>query len=162
MTIDKRTYIVAGITRDKDELPKVRYSGDELEPRVKLYKYLGAVEVEFIELPQPMNKIEICKYLLTLDTFAKNSEYRKAIEVELAKKEALVAPKVPKKRGPKPKAKPAPVAKAPKAKKAAKAAPVVATPVLKKGEVETLMVEETYDHDDFDIRQFEQLAAADY
>lgn len=171
MSIEKRLYAVAGVTVDAAGVAKVRYSGEDFEARQKLYVYLGAKLVRLIKLPHLMNKIDVCKHLLTLSDFA---QYAEVIQTELAKKEALVAPKVPKKRGPKPKAKSASVAapkkaakpakkvkasKPAKAAKAAKAAPVAEAPVLDKGEVETLIVEEDYDHD-FDVQEFEKLAAS--
>jgi hypothetical protein len=181
MSIENRLYAVVGVTVDAAGVAKVRYSGEDFEAREKLYVYLGAKLVRLVKLPKPLNKIDACKHLLALSDF---KQYVEVIETELAKKEALVAPKVPKKRGPKPKAKSASVPAPKKAAKAAKgkvkakakAAPVAApfwgaghakakatadtaVPVLDKGEVETLIVEEDYDHD-FDVEQFEKIAAS--
>lgn len=165
--IATRTYGVAGVARSPEGVVKVRYSDNDIVYRTKMYQAKGFTDIEFFELGKRMTKIEVCNYLLGV--FSDKQEYVDAINLELSKKEALVAPKVAKKRGPKAKAKPtaapkpAKAAKAPKkasGKAAAKAVP--ATPVAKKlevGEVETLEVIEDDDTDDFDIRQFERMAA---
>lgn len=125
MDIDKRLYNVAGVTVDKKLVAKVRYSTEEFETRIKMYENMGCKAL-FIELPEPMNKIDICKYLRTVPAF---DPFDAEIEAELLKKRALVEPKVPKKRGRPPKAKTAgpavvaskTVAKQPKNKPAVKA-----------------------------------------
>ena len=166
--IATRTYGVAGVCRTPEGVIKVRYSDHDVANRVKLYQSQKCTDIEFFNLGQRMTKIEICNHLLTM--FSDKQEYVTAINLELSKKEALVTPKVAKKRGPKPKAKPAAAAKpakAPKATKPAKAPKaaakaVKAAPAAKKleiGEVETLEVIEDDLTDDFDIRQFEQMAA---
>lgn len=169
MAIQDRLYKVAGMSRDPAGTLKVRYSGEALALRIKLYVALGHTEVDFFELPRPMNKVEVCQFLLGGGLANITDEQRRVIEVELGKKVALVTPKVPKKRGPKPKAdKAAKAAKTPRTKRTPKAAPSKPTakvsakkdiaPKREIGEVETLEVIED-DADDFDIRQFERLAA---
>lgn len=167
MSVETRLYKVAGMSRCPQGSLKVRYSGEDLEERIKLYAYLKHTDILFFELPKPMNKVDICKLMLSGGVENLTAEQRKVIEVELGKKEKLVAPKVPQKRGPKPKAKTAaakPTAKAVTQKKiaAVKAAPVKPAPKKAepdRGEIETLEVIEDTDVDDFDIRQFERLAA---
>lgn len=166
MSVDKRLYKVAGVTVDAEGVAKVRYSGEDLDARVKLYLYLGVKVAKFVMLPRPMNKIDACAHLLSLSDYA---QYQSVIEAERGKKEAMVAPKVAKKRGPKPKAKPAAVPAAKKAKPAKAAKPAAkkavgkAAPVadskLEKGEVvEVMEITDDYERD-FDIEQFERMAS---
>lgn len=167
MAINDRLYDAAGITVDGEGVVKVRYIGDadQIPSRVKMYSSQGCKKVEFFELPKPMNKIEVCKYLLGKFEFVK---FKSAIELEMGKKETLVTPKVPGKRGRKPNPNKVVAVKQPTAKKQPAVVVPKGTKVTKVqnlspkkeiGEVEVLEVIEDTDSDDFDIRQFERMAA---
>lgn len=169
--IEDRVYEVAGYTEDATGAVKIRYSADELESRVKLYTSQGYPVVKFMVLPKPMNKISICKYFLVSSQMKSEKNWaaiKAAIEVELSKKEALIPPAIPRKRGRPAKAastvstiKPAKKVVASSKKKEVKSSVPKAKP-LKIGEVETLeSQEEEVLSDDFDIRQYAALADFD-
>lgn len=167
--IEDRVYEVAGYTEDSSGVVKIRYSAEELDSRVKLYTSQDYPVVDFMVLPKPMNKIEICKYLLTSGHMKSRKNWdviKAAIEAELGKKEALIPPAIPRKRGRPakvasavPAVKPAKKVVAPK-KKEVKSSVPKAKP-LKIGEVETLESQEEVLSDDFDIRQYAALADLD-
>lgn len=63
-----KLFTVAGITVHNGNA-KVRFT-DDMSRRVKQFTKGGATRVDFVSLPQAMNKIDALKYLLTLDNFA--------------------------------------------------------------------------------------------
>ncbi len=63
-----KLFSVAGITVHNGNA-KVRFTED-MGRRVKQFSKGGATRVDFVSLPQAMNKIDALKYLLTLPNFA--------------------------------------------------------------------------------------------
>ena len=63
-----KLFSVAGITVHNGNA-KVRFTED-MGRRVKQFTKGGATRVDFVSLPQAMNKIDALKYLLTLPNFA--------------------------------------------------------------------------------------------
>lgn len=63
-----KLFTVAGITVHNGNA-KVRFTED-MSRRVKQFAKGGATRVDFVSLPQSMNKIDALKYLLTLENFA--------------------------------------------------------------------------------------------
>ena len=63
-----KLFTVAGITVHNGNA-KVRFTED-MSRRVKQFTKGGASRVDFVQLPQAMNKIDALKYLLTLPNFA--------------------------------------------------------------------------------------------
>lgn len=61
-------YTVAGITVHNGDA-KVRFT-DDMARRVKQFTKGGATRVDFVTLPNAMNKIDALKYMLTLNEFA--------------------------------------------------------------------------------------------
>lgn len=74
-------YSVAGVSINKGKV-KVRFCSD-LVLRVKNLQKQGDTDINLIELPTPMTKPEVCKFLLTRDEFKK---YAEDIEQILGKK----------------------------------------------------------------------------
>lgn len=62
-----QTFTVVGIT-DHNGNVKVRFT-DDMVRRVKQFSKGGASRIDFIELPEPMTKIEALKYMLTCKEF---------------------------------------------------------------------------------------------
>ena len=63
-----KLFTVAGITVHNGNA-KVRFT-DDMSRRVKQFTKGGATRVDFVSLPQAMNKIDALKYMLTLPEFA--------------------------------------------------------------------------------------------
>ena len=63
-----KLFTVAGITVHNGNA-KVRFT-DDMGRRVKQFTKGGATRVDFVTLPNAMNKIDALKYLLTLPNFA--------------------------------------------------------------------------------------------
>ena len=61
-------YTVVGITVHNGDA-KVRFT-DDMARRVKQFTKGGATRVDFVALPNAMNKIDALKYMLTLSEFA--------------------------------------------------------------------------------------------
>ena len=70
--INGNTFTVVGIT-DHGGNVKVRFT-DDLVRRVKQFAKGGASRIDFIELPQPMTKIEALKYMLTTKEFSSEDD----------------------------------------------------------------------------------------
>jgi hypothetical protein len=90
-------FSVAGVSKWNNSF-KVRFANDLA--RVKMLVKRGNTDIELIELPTPMTKPEIITYLKTTDLY-KNPEYAAAIDE--ADEKYNPVPRVPKKRGRKPK-----------------------------------------------------------
>jgi hypothetical protein len=90
-------FTVAGVSKWNNAY-KVRFANDIA--RVKMLVKRGNTDIELIELPEPMTKPQIVTYLKTTDLY-KNAEYSAAIDE--ADEKYNPAPRVPKKRGRKPK-----------------------------------------------------------
>ena len=67
-----QTFTVVGIT-DHNGSVKVRFT-DDLVRRVKQFAKGGASRIDFIELPNPMTKIDALKYMLTCKEFASEDD----------------------------------------------------------------------------------------
>ena len=67
-----QTFTVVGIT-DHNGSVKVRFT-DDLVRRVKQFAKGGAGRIDFIELPNPMTKIEALKYMLTCKEFSSEND----------------------------------------------------------------------------------------
>ncbi len=79
-----QTFTVVGIT-DHNGNVKVRFT-DDMVRRVKQFSKGGASRIDFIELPNPMTKIEALKYMLTCKEF-QSAEDQATIEDTLEDKE---------------------------------------------------------------------------
>ena len=66
------TFTVVGIT-DHGGNVKVRFT-DDMVRRVKQFSKGGAGRIDFIELPEPMTKIEALKYMLTRKEFSSEDD----------------------------------------------------------------------------------------
>ena len=70
--ITGNTFTVVGIT-DHSGNVKVRFT-DDMVRRVKQFSKGGAGRIDFIELPEPMTKIEALKYMLTCKEFSSEDD----------------------------------------------------------------------------------------
>ena len=66
------TFTVVGIT-DHGGNVKVRFT-DDMVRRVKQFAKGGASRIDFVELPNPMTKIEALKYMLTCKEFSSEDD----------------------------------------------------------------------------------------
>lgn len=69
---------VAGVSKQKG-VYKVRFAND-LVSRVKNLIKDGQEDINLVNLPNPMEKGEVVKYLMTQDSFMDKPEWRAAIE----------------------------------------------------------------------------------
>lgn len=107
-----QVFTVAGVSKLKGEY-KVRFANDTM--RVKVLAKHGHEDIELIDLPNPMTKLDAVKYLATRDEF-NSVVYQSAIADYLDRKDEA------------PKAKaPAVKASGPAAKKATKASKAAVT-----------------------------------
>lgn len=90
-------FTVAGVSKWNDDF-KVRFANDL--SRVKMLVKRGNTEIELVELPRPMTKPEIATFLKSTELYQK-PEYAAAIDA--ANEKYNPAPRVPQKRGRKPK-----------------------------------------------------------
>lgn len=67
-----QTFTVVGITEHNGNV-KVRFT-DDMVRRVKQFSKGGASRIDFIELPNPMTKIEALKYMLTCKEFSNEND----------------------------------------------------------------------------------------
>lgn len=67
-----QTFTVVGITDHNGNI-KVRFT-DDMVRRVKQFSKGGATRIDFIELPNPMTKIEALKYMLTCTEFSSEND----------------------------------------------------------------------------------------
>lgn len=182
--LETRLYNVVGVTFDQNSQIKVRYATDQVEQRERHYLKFGATFAYFAALPKPMTKMDIVEYLTTTsltDVFGDRIQgVEKAVEEGIALEEErlalALAPKEPKKRGPKPKAKPAKASAKPKKAKAAtkskkKAEKKVEAPARVEAEeydldaespgdwgTEVPILDSDYDDDSVDLSEFEAMA----
>ena len=63
----EKTFTVAGVAT-QNGVTKVRFAND-LVARVKILDKAGCSEIDLIELPEAMTKLEALRYLQTLDSF---------------------------------------------------------------------------------------------
>ena len=102
-----QTFSHAGVSKLNGEF-KVRFCNDAM--RVKVLAKNGHTGIDIVELKNPMTKVEIVEYLLSIDFDNGNKEVRTALEQALDKRSAPeAANKSPaKKEVKKPKKAPAP------------------------------------------------------
>ena len=67
-----QTFKVVGITEHNGNT-KIRFTHDMVR-RVKQFSKGGATRIDFIDLPEPMTKIEALKYMLTCKEFASEED----------------------------------------------------------------------------------------
>jgi len=79
--MSQKTFKVAGIATDSKGNTKVRYAND-LQKRVVVLFTNKFTNINFVELPQQMSKLDACNYILELDNF-KND--KSVIELEIRK-----------------------------------------------------------------------------
>jgi len=79
----------AGVSRLKGEF-KARFANDVA--RVKLLAKNGHSDIDIIELPQPMTKVDALTYLLSIDFDNGNAEVRTAIQAGLDSRKDKAAP----------------------------------------------------------------------
>jgi hypothetical protein len=79
--MSQKTFKVAGIATDHKGNTKVRYAND-LQKRVVVLFTNKFTNINFVELPQQMSKLDACNYILELDNF-KND--KSVIELEIRK-----------------------------------------------------------------------------
>ena len=102
------TFTVAGTSTDRG-VTKVRFANDML--RVKVLEKNGHINIDLIELKEPMTKEAIAAYLLKINFAEGDAVKQSAIEAELDKR----TPKAGNKDAPKKETKKAPKPTAPKA-----------------------------------------------
>jgi len=73
----------AGVSRHKGEF-KVRFANDAM--RVKILAKNGHKDIDVIELPNPMTKLEITAYLLSINFDNGNAEVRAALDAAHGKR----------------------------------------------------------------------------
>jgi hypothetical protein len=79
--MSQKTFKVAGIATDSKGNTKVRYAND-LQKRIVVLFTNKFTNINFVELPQQMSKLDACNYILELDNF-KND--KSVIELEIRK-----------------------------------------------------------------------------
>ena len=85
----EKLFTVAGTATTPDGVTKVRCAND-LVARIKILSKAGCTDINLVELPKPMTKLEALQHLQTLGTYAGDAAY--AIGNKLAEK-AKVAKK---------------------------------------------------------------------
>ena len=86
---DNKTFTVAGTATNPDGTVKARFAND-LVARIKILNKAGCSNINLVELPQPMTKIEALEHLQSLGTFEGDAAYaiatRAADKAKAAKK----------------------------------------------------------------------------
>lgn len=77
------TFAYAGVSRQKGEF-KARWANDAA--RVKILAKSGHSDIDVIELPNPMTKVEAVEYLLSINFDNGRAEVRAALEEALNKR----------------------------------------------------------------------------
>ena len=91
-----KLYTVAGVSKVKNQY-KVRFANDIM--RVKILQKRGNTDIDLFELPEPMSKPNIVKYLKTTHLMD-NPEYQLAIDTADAKYNPVTTVKVRKSKSP--------------------------------------------------------------
>jgi predicted acyltransferase (DUF342 family) len=84
-----QTFSHAGVSKLNGEF-KVRFCNDALRQKVLIKN--GHTSIDIVELKNPMTKVEIVGYLLSIDFDNGNKEVRAALEQALDKRSAPKAP----------------------------------------------------------------------
>jgi len=66
--MDNRTFKVAGTSTDPKGSTKIRFANDYVA-RIKILNMRRHTGINLVELSQPMNKQEICEFLMSHDKF---------------------------------------------------------------------------------------------
>ena len=66
--MDNRTFKVAGVSTDPKGSTKIRFANDYVQ-RIKILNMRKHTDVNLVELSKPMNKQEICEFLMVNDKF---------------------------------------------------------------------------------------------
>ena len=104
------TFAVAGVST-REGVIKARFAKDMM--RVKVLAKTGSTDIDLIELPHSMTKVEAVEYLLSIDFDNGNLAVRTALETALDKRAPKAANRdKPKKEAKKPKKEKAPAPKA--------------------------------------------------
>lgn len=70
---DNKTFTIAGVATHNG-VTKARFAND-MVARIKILTKAGATNVNLVELPKPMTKIEALEYLQSLGTFTGDAGY---------------------------------------------------------------------------------------
>ena len=70
--MDNRTFKVAGVSTDPKGSTKIRFANDYVQ-RIKILNMRKHTDINLVELSKPMNKQEICEFLLVNDKFQSES-----------------------------------------------------------------------------------------
>jgi len=71
--MDNRTFKVAGISTDPKGSTKIRFANDYVA-RIKILNMRRHTDVNLVELSKPMNKQEICEFLMAHDKFQSEAD----------------------------------------------------------------------------------------
>lgn len=86
---DNKTFTVAGTATNPDGTAKARFAND-LVARIKILNKAGCSNINLVELPRPMTKVEALEHLQSLGTFEGDAAYaiatRAADKAKAAKK----------------------------------------------------------------------------
>ena len=89
---DNKQFTVAGTATNPDGTTKARFAND-LVARIKILNKAGCTNINLVELPTPMTKLEALEYLQTLGTFEGDASYaiatRAADKAKAAKKKEV-------------------------------------------------------------------------
>ena len=66
--MDNRTFKVAGVSTDPKGSTKIRFANDYVQ-RIKILNMRKHTDINLVELEKPMNKAEICDFLMSHDKF---------------------------------------------------------------------------------------------
>lgn len=78
MTHEK--YFVAGVARNSAGQLKARYSTLTVAETIERQEKAGNTDICYVELPTAMSRQEIPAYLLTLDLFSNNTQFKAVLE----------------------------------------------------------------------------------
>ena len=79
-------YVTGGVSQNSKGTWKVRFSTLDVESTMVRQVKAGNENNFYVELPRPMTRDELPAYLLTLNEFSTNPEFRAVIEATIAKK----------------------------------------------------------------------------
>ena len=71
---DNKTFTVAGTATNPDGTTKARFA-NELVARIKILNTAKCTNINLMELPKPMTKIDALEYMQSLDVFTGDASY---------------------------------------------------------------------------------------
>jgi len=71
---DNKTFTVAGTATNPDGTTKARFAND-LVARIKIFNKANCTNINLMELPSPMTKLEALEYLQNTGTFTGDASY---------------------------------------------------------------------------------------